>query len=186
VRHTHTRPTPAPQRPAHPTLRKSLFQWRKASRLPVSALTRIRSKRPDESEPRRPSLRRCRINYCAHLRHPVRRKPTLRRMLPNRSFIRRNIYAVDFIVCNVTVQPLNLRPHLAQYAARRLRHRLQLFRAQFPNFRNLPLDNELRHSFNLTARRVPGSGYRNSTHPSCRAQGKRWRPRIEPSPAAVH
>src|SRR5262245_10070512 len=59
--------------------------------------------------------------------------------------IRRNVNAVDLVVGDVALDPLDLRPHAVQDAARFLRDGLQLLHRQFPGSGDVPLDHELGH-----------------------------------------
>jgi len=57
------------------------------------------------------------VNDRGNFGDPVCREASLPGMLPNHVFIRRDIYAIDLIAGHITVEPLNLRSHLAQHAA---------------------------------------------------------------------
>jgi hypothetical protein len=70
-------------------------------------------------------------------------------MLPYRVFIGGYVYTVDSIVCDVTLNPLNLEANPSNNAARLLRNRLQLLGRQLAGFRNVSLDDELRYGNNL-------------------------------------
>ena len=66
-------------------------------------------------------------------------------MLTYRVFIGGHVYAVDFVVCDVALNPLNLSAHLSQNFARLLRYCLELLRRKPAPFWNFSFDNELRH-----------------------------------------
>ena len=66
-------------------------------------------------------------------------------MLTYRVFIGGHVYAVDFVVCDVALNPLNLSAHLSQNSARLLRYCLELLRRKPALFWNFCFDNELRH-----------------------------------------
>lgn len=88
-----------------------------------------------------------RIDDRPNLRDAVGGETALLRVLPDSVFIRRDVDAVNFVVGNVAVNPLNLRAHVSQYAARLLGNGLQLLWRQLSHFRNVSLDDELRHAW---------------------------------------
>ena len=55
-----------------------------------------------------------RVNETADRRDTVGWKTCSARMFPDAVFIRREVNAIDFILGDVTVEPLKLRPHSAQ------------------------------------------------------------------------
>jgi len=55
-----------------------------------------------------------RVNETAHCRDTVGWDPCAARVLPDAVFIRRKVNAIDLILGDVTVKPLNLRPHRTQ------------------------------------------------------------------------
>ena len=55
-----------------------------------------------------------RVNKTPHCRDTVGWDTCAARMLANGVFIRRQVNAIDFVLGDVTVEPLNLRPHGAQ------------------------------------------------------------------------
>src|SRR5687767_2798164 len=67
-------------------------------------------------------------------------------MLPYHLFVRRNVYAVDFIAGHIAMDPLDTWAHLLEHSARGLRDPLQLLRRQVADAWNLPLDYVLRHT----------------------------------------
>jgi hypothetical protein len=87
----------------------------------------------------------CRIDHRPNSRDPVRRKTTLLGMLTYCVFIGRHVYAVDFVVRDVALNPLNLSAHLSQNSARLLRYCPELLRRESALFWNFSFDNELRH-----------------------------------------
>lgn len=73
-------------------------------------------------------LRGCGINRRSNLRDAVGGKPALVGVLADRLFIRGYVDAVDIVVGDVALDPLNLRSHLSQNATRFLRYGMQLLR----------------------------------------------------------
>ena len=67
-------------------------------------------------------------------------------MLPNAVFIRRQVNAIDFVLGDVTVEPLNLRPHGAQNLQRAQGNLpdLRIRQASGPSY--FAFDYKLRHS----------------------------------------
>ena len=55
-----------------------------------------------------------RINQTAHSRDAIGRNSRPTRVFANDVFIRRKVYAVNFVFRDITVKPLNLRPHVFQ------------------------------------------------------------------------
>src|SRR5215204_3766584 len=71
-------------------------------------------------------LRGGRVDNRFNLRDVVCRKAAAPRVLVDHFFTRRDVDAIEFIIRDVTLNPLNLRSHLIQNVAGSLRHRLQL------------------------------------------------------------
>ena len=65
-----------------------------------------------------------RVDDRSHLRDSIGRKTALSGMFAHHLLVRRVIDAINFIVRDVTVHPLNLRSQFLQHAARLLRNRL--------------------------------------------------------------
>lgn len=63
-----------------------------------------------------------RVNEAPHCRDPVGWNTCAARMLPNGVLIRREVNAIDLVLGDVTVEPLNLRPHSAQNLERAQRN----------------------------------------------------------------
>jgi hypothetical protein len=66
-----------------------------------------------------------RVNQTAYGRYTISRNACKASVLPNAVFVRRKVNAVDLVFSNVTVKPLNLRPHCFQ--------RLQRAQRDFPD-----------------------------------------------------
>jgi hypothetical protein len=60
--------------------------------------------------------------------------------------IRRPVYAVDLVIRDVTMEPLDLRPQVTKNPQRSTRGVLQLFWSHLPRPWDLALDDKLRHS----------------------------------------
>src|SRR5262249_35223630 len=78
---------------------------------------------------------------------------------PPRAAWVRTVDAIDLVVGDVALDPLNRRAHALQHAARLLRDRLQFLPRQFSGSDDLPFDDEFGH------RTVPWSGV---GHAGCR------------------
>src|SRR5580692_3495176 len=103
-----------------------------------------------------------RVDHRANLRDSIRRKPALRRMFADRLFIRSDVNAINLVVGNVTLHPLDVRTHFPQHTAGLLRDTLQLLGRQLARVRDFPLNNKFRHDVNFPYRRLSGkllSGY---------------------------
>src|SRR5262245_10438867 len=72
-------------------------------------------------------------------------------MLPDRLHIRSDVNAVDLLLGEITVDPLNLWTHLAQHAAGLLGDALALFGGQFARSGHISFDHILRHCVFLSA-----------------------------------
>src|SRR3954469_15755358 len=86
-----------------------------------------------------------RIDRRADLRNAVSGEAGRLGVLPDQILARRAVDAIDLIVGDVGMDPLDLGPELAQHAARALRGALQIVRTKVPDARHIPLDDELRH-----------------------------------------
>src|SRR5438105_15016793 len=91
------------------------------------------------------SLRRGRINHRAHLRDAIGREAALFGVLAHGLFIGRDVDAIDLVVGDVTLHPLDLWAHAAQHSARFLRDALQLRFGQLSGVGNFALNDELGH-----------------------------------------
>ncbi|MDX6458083.1 MAG: hypothetical protein QOE55_1780 [Acidobacteriaceae bacterium] len=68
-----------------------------------------------------------RVNETADCRDTVGWNTCAARVLPNAVFIRRQVNAIDFVLGDVTVEPLNLRPHSIQSLQRAQGHLPDLY-----------------------------------------------------------
>src|SRR5689334_14749725 len=66
-------------------------------------------------------------------------------MLAHRRFVGRLVHAVDAVVGDVAVDPLDLRPHAAEHPARFLRDGLEVRRGELAGAGNVSFDHELGH-----------------------------------------
>src|SRR5207249_1236950 len=84
----------------------------------------------------------------------------LLRVLAHHLFARRHVHAVDLVAGHVALDPLDLRPEALQHAARLLRDRLQLLRAELAGAGDLTLDEVLGHGglLYLVERGMPRRG----------------------------
>jgi hypothetical protein len=64
------------------------------------------------------------------VRNTIRREAPLLSVFPNHCFVRSDVHAIDLVSRNIAVEPLNLRSHLVQHAARFLGNGLQFFARQ--------------------------------------------------------
>ncbi len=55
-----------------------------------------------------------RVNETAYCRDTIGRNACSAGMLPDAVFVRREVNAIDLVLGDVTVEPLNLRPHCVQ------------------------------------------------------------------------
>src|SRR5438445_4899182 len=76
----------------------------------------------------------------------------LLRVLAHHLLVRRHVHAVDLVAGHVALDPLDLRPEALQHAARLLRDRLQLLRAELAGAGDLTLDEVLGHGGLLVER----------------------------------
>ncbi len=90
--------------------------------------------------------RRSRVDDPPHRLDRVRRKSAQLRMFANARLVRRNVDAVNLVVRDKGLHPLNLRPQLAQHRAGLLRDPDKLLFRQSPGTRDIAFDDELRHS----------------------------------------
>ena len=67
-------------------------------------------------------------------------------MFPDAVFVGREVHAVDLVLGDVTMQPLNLRPHVLQCLQRLQRHLADLWFRQRSSARDFAFDYELRHN----------------------------------------
>src|SRR5579884_1554321 len=86
-----------------------------------------------------------RIDDSAHFGNAVGRKSSLPGMLPDHLGIRSDVDAVDFVIGDVALHPLNLRTEVAQHGAGLLRNLLQLLGGETSRSRQFPLDDVLGH-----------------------------------------
>ena len=87
----------------------------------------------------------CRIDEPAHCGNAVGRNADSAGMLPDAVFVGRQVHAVDLIFGDVTMEPLNLRPHVLQRLQRLQRHLPDLGSDSAPSARDFAFDYELRH-----------------------------------------
>jgi hypothetical protein len=92
------------------------------------------------------ALGRRRVDNRSDLRDPIDWESTLRRVLADKVFIRRDVDAIDPVRRDEALDPLDLWSKLAKYIARNLRHGSQLFVAQLTGTEEVSLDYILRHS----------------------------------------
>src|SRR6202042_3397758 len=90
------------------------------------------------------------VYYGADLRDFVGGKAAGLCVLPYGVFVGSDVDAIDFVVGDIAVQPLDLRPHVAQDAAGCLGDSLQLFRRELAGSGDLSFDDELGHWVDLT------------------------------------
>src|ERR1035441_5010189 len=67
-----------------------------------------------------------------NLRYPVGWKSAHLGVFTDRFFVRRDVNAIDFVVGDIAVEPLNLRSHFGQHTAGLLRNRSQSFWRELP------------------------------------------------------
>src|SRR5205823_4293207 len=89
----------------------------------------------------------------------------LLRVLAHHLLVRRHVDAVDLVAGHVALDPLDLRPEALQDAARLLRDRLQLLRAELAGAGDLTLDEVLRHGGLLVERPWAPSRVRSTPSP---------------------
>ena len=92
-----------------------------------------------------------RVNEATHCRDPIGWDTGQARMLPNSIFIGRDVNAVDLVLGDITVQPLDLRSYSTQSLQRTEGHLPDLHIGQGSGARDLAFDYKLRHSpeFNI-------------------------------------
>src|SRR6516225_8028916 len=86
-----------------------------------------------------------RVDYRAHARDAVSRKAAQLCMRAHCGFVWRDIDAIDFVVGDETLKPLDLRPHVLQDTTGLLRDRLQVLLWPLAGTGELTLDHELGH-----------------------------------------
>src|SRR5882757_10623951 len=91
-------------------------------------------------------LSRDRADQRAYPRNRVGREDGLSGVLPNELFVRRTIDAVDLVIGDVTVNPLNGGPKLAQHRARGLNGSHQFIATERAGTRHVSFDDKLRHA----------------------------------------
>src|SRR5438477_3273484 len=94
----------------------------------------------------RSGFRRGRVDGFANLRDTVCREPSLPGMFADQFLVRGDVDAVDLVIRNVAVQPLDLGTELAQHAAGSLRDGGELVGRHFTRVRNFALDDVFRHA----------------------------------------
>ena len=62
-------------------------------------------------------LCRRRVNHRSHLGDAIGRKASLFRVFPNCGFAGGDVHAVDLVIGDVAVEPLDLRPHALEHVA---------------------------------------------------------------------
>src|SRR5690242_17438112 len=97
-------------------------------------------------------LRGRRIDHASHLRDLVRGKAPALRVLADHLLVWCAIDAVDLIVRNVAVDPLDLRPEVAKHVARGLRRGLEVGRVELPNAGHFAFDHIFGHATPPTSR----------------------------------
>src|SRR5215813_14231265 len=91
------------------------------------------------------SLRRCRVDHAFHFRDPVGREAALLSVLTDHLLIGRDVDAVNLVVRNEALDPLDLRSEVAQHAARLLRDGVQFVGAEFARIWDFPFNYIFRH-----------------------------------------
>src|SRR5215217_9368232 len=91
------------------------------------------------------SFRRRRVYHALYLGDAVGGEAAALCVFTHGRLVRRDVDAVDLVARDVALDPLNLRPHVAQHAARLLRDGLQLLRLQVARAGDFALDEILRH-----------------------------------------
>src|SRR5215207_5654863 len=91
------------------------------------------------------SFRRRRVDHAPDLGDAVGGEAAALRVLADGRLVRGDVDAVDLVARDVALDPLNLRPHLLQHAARLLRDGLQLLARQVARAGYFALDEKLRH-----------------------------------------
>src|SRR3546814_3829646 len=76
-------------------------------------------------------------------------------MPPDEILARRAVDAVDLVVGNVAMDPLDFRAQVPQHAARALRRALEVVLAQLSGARHLSFNHELRHRFRSLSEGAP-------------------------------
>ena len=88
---------------------------------------------------------RGRIDDVAHLRDAVGRKAGVLRMLPDQLGIGRAVDAVDLVIGDVAMDPLDVGSHILEHAAGLLRRALQLPARERAGTGHFTFDHELGH-----------------------------------------
>ena len=86
------------------------------------------------------------VDYGADLCDGVCREAALGGVFADGGFVRGDVDAVDLVVCDVALEPLDLRAEGAEDAAGGLRDGLQLFRGELAGVGDFAFDNVLRHA----------------------------------------
>ena len=84
------------------------------------------------------SLAGCGIDDGADLGNGVCREPSLLGVLANCSLVRGDVDAVNLVVCDITLEPLDAWSHGLDHAAGFLRDGVQLIRGEFSGSREFP------------------------------------------------
>src|SRR5687768_2588855 len=114
-----------------------------------------------------------RVDHRLDLDDLVGREASALRMLADDVFARRAINAVDLVFGDIAVDPLDLRPELAQDLARGLRGHLQVRRPELADSGHFTLDDILRHHHSPVARSC-ASRLRVARPWDERINGERW------------
>src|SRR5258706_12423579 len=101
------------------------------------------SSTPDVTCP--PSFRGDRVDHRPDARYLVRGKPALLGVLAHGRLVGRDVYAIDLVVGDIAVDPLDLRAHGLQDAAGLLGDALELGLRQLAGAGQVTLDDELGH-----------------------------------------
>jgi hypothetical protein len=87
-----------------------------------------------------------RVGHGYYFMHRIGRKAATPRMFADGFFVRRYVYAVPFVGCDVGMEPLNLRTHAYEHVARFLRNFLQLYSGELVGARQVSFDDVFGHS----------------------------------------
>src|ERR1039457_4664068 len=91
------------------------------------------------------SLCRCGIDDAAHLRDLVSREAALAGVFADQFFVGRDVHAIQLVIGDVTLDPLNRRSEVAENATRGLRNALELVFGQVAGLGDFAFNYVLRH-----------------------------------------
>src|SRR5207249_10125151 len=98
------------------------------------------------ADPARALLGGGRVDHGAHRRDPVGREAAGLGVLPDELLAGRDVDAVDRVVRDIALDPLDLGTQRPQDLVRLLRDGLELLRGELPGAQELPLDHVLGHA----------------------------------------